>query len=162
MPPDNQGADARVCPMTTTWDGLPIAPDFPHGAAIAVWRRGRVGVEWLLLHRNPAHHDRSDGTGDWEWGCPSGCRFPGEPLETCALRELEEETGLQLPAALCIADVAWPIFLAEAPGVASVRLSDEHDAYRWVAVEDALALIRPASVARQFERAARTVDRIAP
>lgn len=148
----------RDSPMATTWDGLPIAPDPPHGAAIAVWRRDALGLQWLLLHTNPAHRDRADRPGEWEWGCPSGSRFPGEPVETCARRELEEETGLRLPIQLAVTDPIWPVFLAEAPGDASVHLSDEHDAYRWVTLEDALGLIRPASAARQLGRAARAVD----
>ncbi len=144
--------------MAATWDGLPIAPDPPHGAAIAVWRRGAAGIEWLLLHSNPAHRDGSDPPGDWDWGCPSGSRFPGEPVETCASRELEEETGLRLLIRLSLEDPTWPIFVAEAPPGVAVRLSEEHDTHRWVTLEEAIALIRPAFVARQFERAARAVD----
>ena len=141
--------------MTTTWDGLPVAPDPPHGAAIAVWREGGAGVEWLLLHHDPAHRDRDDLPGEWEWGCPSGSRFPREPLEVCARRELEEETGLRLPIQLALADATWPWFVTKADSDASVRLSEEHDAYRWVTFEEARDLIRPISVSRQFERAAR-------
>jgi len=144
--------------VATTWDGLPIAPDPPHGAAIAVWRRSTVGVEWLLLHANPANRDGTDPPGHWDWGCPSGSRFPGEALETCARRELEEETGLRLLIRPSVEDPTWPVYVAEAPDGASVRLSEEHDAYRWVPLEEALALIRPEYVAAKFEQAARTVE----
>jgi 8-oxo-dGTP pyrophosphatase MutT (NUDIX family) len=144
--------------MATTWDGLPVSPDPPHGAAIAVWRRGAARLEWLLLHANAAHRDPGDRPGEWEWGCPSGSRFPGEALEACAERELEEEAGLRLAMNLVVADPTWPVFLAEAPQDATVRLSNEHDAYQWVTLGDALDLIRPGAVACQFERAARTVD----
>lgn len=132
-------------------------PRPPHGAAIAVWRRSAAGVAWLLLHKNPAHRDGRDLPGEWEWGSPSGSRFPDEPLETCARRELEEEAGLRIPIRLVVSDPTWPFFLAEAPPDASVRLSEEHDMHRWVNLEDAIALIRPAFVACQFERAARSV-----
>lgn len=144
--------------MAKTWDGLPIAPDPPHGAAIAVWRRGVAGIEWLLLHRDPATRDGVDPPGEWDWGCPSGSRFPGEPVETCAGRELEEETGLRLQIRLSIGDPTWPIYVAEAPPDASVRLSEEHDGHRWVTLEEAKALIRPAYVAARFAEAARAVE----
>ena len=79
-------------------------------------------------------------------------------VEACAERELEEEAGLRLAMKLVVADPTWPVFLAEAPQDATVRLSNEHDAYQWVTLGDALDLIRPGAVACQFERAARTVD----
>ena len=65
---------------------------------------------------------------------------------------------MRLPLDRMFPDPICPVFLAEAPSNASVELSDEHDAYRWVGLEDALVLIRPEGVARQFERAARTVE----
>jgi 8-oxo-dGTP pyrophosphatase MutT (NUDIX family) len=108
-----------------------------------VWRETAGGVEWLVLHHDPAHRDRDDLPGEWEWGCPSGSRFPGESVEVCARRELEEETGLRLPIQLALEDVTWPGFTAEADGEASIRLSEEHDAYRWVALGDALDPVRP-------------------
>ena len=74
----------------------------------------------------------------------------------CARRELEEETGLRLSVRLTITDSICPIFMAEAPADASVCLSDEHDAYRWASLDEAIVLIRPVEVARTFERAART------
>jgi 8-oxo-dGTP pyrophosphatase MutT (NUDIX family) len=50
---------------------------------------GPEGQRWLLL----VH--RSDGTG---WALPGGHAEPGESGYSAALRELEEETGLKLPA----------------------------------------------------------------
>lgn len=144
--------------VATTWDGLPISADPPYAAAVAVWRPGPAGVEWLLLHRNPAHRDPADLPGEWEWGCPSGARFPGELVEDCARRELEEETGMRLSIRLVITDSICPTFIAEATAEASVHLSDEHDAYRWATLAEAVALIRPVQVASTFERAAQTVE----
>ena len=46
-----------------TWDGLPIAADEPHGAAVIVRRPAAAGAhEYLILHR--AHYGR-DYAGDW-------------------------------------------------------------------------------------------------
>jgi 8-oxo-dGTP diphosphatase len=50
-----------------------------------VWRHGPEGrVEILLVHR-PRYDD---------WSLPKGKCEPGESDEECALREVEEETGL--------------------------------------------------------------------
>ncbi len=50
-----------------------------------VLRQGRTGHEVLLVHR-PAYDD---------WSLPKGKAEPGESDEECALREVEEETGLR-------------------------------------------------------------------
>ena len=48
-------------------------------------RRGEHGLEVLVVHR-PQYDD---------WTFPKGKREPGETDEECALREVEEETGLR-------------------------------------------------------------------
>jgi hypothetical protein len=76
-----------------TWDGEPIAPDPPFGAAIVVFRENDAAgglLQFLLLHRVPRG---TDDDGAWAWGPPAGARHPGEPLLACATRELREETG---------------------------------------------------------------------
>ena len=61
-----------------TWDGVPIAPDEPHGAAILARRPADGGLhEYLVLHRA---HRGPDYEGDWAWTPPSGSRQPGEPV----------------------------------------------------------------------------------
>jgi 8-oxo-dGTP pyrophosphatase MutT (NUDIX family) len=50
-----------------------------------VCRDGRDGVEVVLVHR-PRYDD---------WTFPKGKAYPGESDEDCALREVEEETGLR-------------------------------------------------------------------
>lgn len=50
-----------------------------------VWRGDGAGVEILLVHR-PRYDD---------WSMPKGKRDAGETDEVCALREVEEETGLR-------------------------------------------------------------------
>ena len=51
-----------------------------------VWREAEEGVELALVHR-PRYDD---------WSLPKGKLDPGEDHETAALREVEEETGLQV------------------------------------------------------------------
>ena len=63
------------------------APDIEvHAAGVVPWRRSRSGeIEVLLVHR-PQYDD---------WTFPKGKRTQGETDEQTALREVEEETGLQ-------------------------------------------------------------------
>jgi 8-oxo-dGTP diphosphatase len=51
----------------------------------AVVRQGGSGPEVLVVHR-PAHDD---------WSLPKGKAEAGETDEACAMREVEEETGLR-------------------------------------------------------------------
>jgi 8-oxo-dGTP pyrophosphatase MutT (NUDIX family) len=61
------------------------------GATIVVHR----GDELLILRRVEHHED-----GNWEWTPPSGMAEAGETSYACAVRELREETGLELPLTL--------------------------------------------------------------
>lgn len=130
-------------PLRYTYDGLPVAPDEPYGAAIVV-RRGR---EYLILHR--AHHG-PEYSGDWAWTPPSGSRQPGEPVLGAALRELTEETGLVVaPADLRAFDLSgvWARFGLDVPAGTEARVDAEHDRFEWVDAETAIARCQPAAVA---------------
>ncbi len=129
-----------------TWDGLPVAADEPHGAAIVVRRPdGHGGREYLLLHRA---HRGPDYDGDWAWTPPSGARLPGEPVLAGALRELAEETGITSAEPVPVnLSGPWAVFLAEVPRAAAVRLDVEHDRFAWTSPGRALARCRPSSVA---------------
>ena len=126
-----------------TYDGLPIAPDEPFGAAIVV----RCGSEYLVLHR--AHHGPGY-EGDWAWTPPSGCRQPTEAVLDAALRELAEESGIvAAPADLRALDLSgrWVRFGLDVPAGTQARVDPEHDRFEWADPEEAIARCRPDAVA---------------
>ncbi len=130
--------------VATTWDGLPVSKEMPFGASVAVWRDRDGRREWLVLHR--AHHG-PDYAGEWAWTPPSGARFPSEPVDECARRELREETGLELACMPTGERVDWAIYVAEAPADAQVVLDAEHDRYEWLSLEEAIERCLPEPVA---------------
>jgi 8-oxo-dGTP pyrophosphatase MutT (NUDIX family) len=140
--------------METTWDGLPVAQDRPHAAAVVVWRRGDRGREYLLLHR---HHQGPEHQGDWAWTSPAGARLPGENPRAAAERELFEETGLRLRIAGPLEHVTDEValFVAEAPQNVRIVVDPEHDRFEWEPLEEAAGRCLPAVVGESF----RIVDR---
>lgn len=146
-------------PPRFTYDGLPIAPDEPHGAAIVV-RRPAAGdgrPEYLVLHR--AHHGL-DYEGDWAWTPPSGSRQPGEPVLAAALRELTEETGLAAAATdLRVLDLsgAWVRFGLDMPVGTIARVDPEHDRFKWLSADYAAERCSPAAVADGVRLADRVI-----
>jgi len=124
----------------TTWDGKPIADEKVIGASVIVYRRDEERIEFLILHRS-----QCDPYGDWSWTPPSGARQPEESLESCAIRELNEEAGLNLKVkATEFGSDTWKVFKAETDFQAEIKLiDDEHDDFKWVEIDEAKELCRP-------------------
>jgi 8-oxo-dGTP pyrophosphatase MutT (NUDIX family) len=101
-----------------------------------------TGVEILLIRRAPGR--RYPGL----WQCVTGKLEAGERIVDGALREVAEETGLgpaDLEAFMETDLVNWfhaadldtllceAVFAARVRADATVTMSDEHDAYQWLA-----------------------------
>ena len=67
--------------------------------------RPHVGIGVILV--NPDGHiliGKREGSHAPYWSIPGGYLEPGEPFETAAIREVKEETGLNIvnPSVLCV------------------------------------------------------------
>ena len=103
-----------------------------------IYRQNRRGeIEVLLIHR-PHQKD---------WTFPKGKREAGETDEACALREVEEETGLRGKLERELPSVSYQTrkgrpkvvrywVMVATGGVAEPR--NEVDAVQWMSVEEAL------------------------
>jgi 8-oxo-dGTP pyrophosphatase MutT (NUDIX family) len=136
----------RHMDMKVTYDGEPIAPDPPYGAAVVVTRRTADGPRYLILHRA---HQGPGHEGDWAWTPPSGCRKPAEDVTAAAVRELFEETGIQATPTPLHLDGDWAVYLLELLEdypEPEVVLNDEHDRHAWVDFTEAIARCAPETV----------------
>jgi 8-oxo-dGTP pyrophosphatase MutT (NUDIX family) len=105
-----------------------------------VRRLGDAGLEVVLVHR-PRYDD---------WSFPKGKNHPDEDDETCALREVEEETGLrcrlgdELPSARYPDRKGRPKLVrywSMEPVAGSLTPSEEVDEARWLEVGEAAKLL---------------------
>lgn len=97
----------------------------------------RGELELLMVHR-PGHDD---------WSLPKGKREPGETDEQCALREVEEETGLTCTLGRELPPVSYRdargrpktvrYWTMEPTG--EPKAQNEIDAVRWLTIPEALA-----------------------
>jgi len=127
------------------------------GAVVA--RKGPGGTEILLVHR-PKYDD---------WSFPKGKLDPAEHIVTAAVREVAEETGLDIrlgpPLGKRTYTVAngshklkdvhyWVGRVVGGSDVSSYRLNDEIDQVQWVPLDDAAARVtydRDRATLEQFE-----------
>jgi 8-oxo-dGTP diphosphatase len=124
----------------------------------------RRGEELLLLHRAAERY----------WHVVAGVVEPGETFPGAAARELREETGLDadlialgIPQRYRVPDemreeyelgvdeVAIENFAVEVPAGWEPTLNEEHDYYRWLSLEDAIALAHWPETAEVFAAMAR-------
>ncbi len=100
-------------------------------------RDGKV----LLLQESSAY---ADGTNAGKWDLPGGRLSPDEPFREALLREVQEETGLDVVVGKCVhVDEWWPqvrgeqwhvvgMFFVCTAQSGDVVLSQDHGACRWV------------------------------
>lgn len=116
---------------------------FPDCVHIIIVRQVEDGVRYLLLRRS---EEILQGT----WQAVTGMIDPGETATQAALRELHEETGL-VPSQFFYADFletfyipernqffTSPLFVAWVENETVTLSPEEHDAYEWVSLEEAL------------------------
>jgi mutator protein MutT len=122
-------------------------PALVYVAALAIIRRGD---ELLLVRRHPQHPHAFGGM----WDMPGGRLEAGETPEQALLREIDEETSLQVRVLAPVS--TWAIPELQLVGVSfacdylagEVRLTAEHTEYRWLPAEQAFPyLAHPGLVA---------------
>ena len=98
-----------------------------------------AGGQCLLIRRSPAN---LHFVGTWEW--PGGKVDPGEDFASAVVRETREETGLEVAITglagathFEMPKVNVVVLCMEARIISGeIRLSDEHDQYRWIALSE--------------------------
>lgn len=126
-----------------------------------VFRRTPAGVEVALVGRLAPRR----------WALPKGAPRKGEPLEQAALREVEEETGLQARLLSPLGEVNYwfvlrgvrhfktvHFYLMEATGGDTSRHDREYDMVEWFPIRDAPAVMSYANEARIVEQAAQLLE----
>jgi 8-oxo-dGTP pyrophosphatase MutT (NUDIX family) len=122
----------------------PLRPRRSTAAGGVVLRGTEHGTEVALLGR----------ANDGSWVFPKGTPTPGESLEQTALREVSEETGLDVRIVRPLGEMTYTFaaggerihkivhfFLMEATGGDPSLHDAEYDEVRWVAVPEARRML---------------------
>jgi len=118
--------------LTTT-----VSTEVVHAAGGVVWRSGERGDPEVLLVHRPKYDD---------WSIPKGKREDGESDEECALREVEEETGLRCELGPELAGTAYldrkgrpkeVRYWVMTPVDGAFEAGDEVDEVSWLGVAEA-------------------------
>jgi 8-oxo-dGTP pyrophosphatase MutT (NUDIX family) len=115
---------------------------------VCLFKKNKEGVLYLLLLRS-----EDDPLYPSIWQVVTGTREGGEHTISAALREVREETGLQVENFWVVPHVnsfyvartdrvlVSPFFACSVNAASEPRLSPEHRAYRWVGLKEACELI---------------------
>jgi 8-oxo-dGTP pyrophosphatase MutT (NUDIX family) len=136
----------------------PEPDELVRAAGGVILRQGRGGRPELLLVHRPRYDD---------WTLPKGKANRGESDEACAVREVEEETGLRCELGDEVAVSEYEdsagrpkrvrYFAMTPPEGVEAAPQNEIDAVRWLALDDAmesLTYARDRDVIRRVEQTA--------
>jgi 8-oxo-dGTP pyrophosphatase MutT (NUDIX family) len=136
----------------------PEPDELVRAAGGVILRQGRGGRQELLLVHRPRYDD---------WTLPKGKANRGESDEACAVREVEEETGLRCELGDEVAVSEYEdsagrpkrvrYFAMTPPEGVKAAPQNEIDAVRWLALDDAmesLTYARDRDVIRRVEQTA--------
>ncbi len=153
----------RTGTRRTTRSPKSIRKGIAVSAGGVVWReRERPGEVEVVLVQTPARR----------WSLPKGTPENGEKLDETALREVSEETGLQVQLDEKIGvmrysfggeeariDKAVHFWLMQPTGGSFEHHDDEHIDVRWVGLGDAMRMVSYRNTASLLEDAAALLDR---
>ena len=125
-----------------------------------VWRRGDDGIEVVVCGRRAEQH----------WGLPKGTPDDGETMEQTALREVREETGLEVEAGEQLGSIEYWFtsggvryhkhvhhWLMQPTGGDVANHDHEYDDVEWVSLHEALHLLSYDNERRILREAARVL-----
>lgn len=113
------------------------------GVGVMIFKDGKI----LLgkRHQDPEKAD-SELHGENTWTMPGGKLEYNETIEECALREVEEETGIKLKKfkVICVNNdknehahfITIGVFADDFDGEASVKEPDEITEWKWFSLDD--------------------------
>ena len=137
---------------------LALSRDVVRAAGGAVVRAGGSGDARILAVHRPRYDD---------WSLPKGKCEPGESDIECALREVQEETGLQCEIGPKLAEIAYRdqkdraktvVYFLMEPVAGEFARNDEVDEIRWLTLSESAVLLsygHDAEIARSALRSTR-------